>query len=94
MFILRVLLAMMAGSFNIPLNFEKSATFEANPYTKKTLFESHELVCDSFMTIFYANDFRGEKIRRYWMEDRKFSFDVVRENGLGFVRNDARERMK
>ncbi|MDR1890710.1 MAG: DNA primase [Puniceicoccales bacterium] len=85
---------MIAGRFNIPLEFEKSATFEAKPYTKKTLFELHELVCDFFIKNFYANDARGEKIRRYWVENRKFSLDVARENGIGFAGNDDRALMK
>ncbi|MDR0693149.1 MAG: DNA primase [Puniceicoccales bacterium] len=81
---------MIAERFNIPLEFEKSATFETKPYAKKTLFELHGLVCDFFVKNFHANNAWGEKIRRYWVENRKFSLDVARENGIGFAGNDDR----
>ncbi|MDR2432239.1 MAG: hypothetical protein LBD34_00600 [Puniceicoccales bacterium] len=53
---------MIAERFNIPLEFEKSATFEIKPYAKKTLFELHGLVCDFFVNNFHANNVCGEKI--------------------------------
>ncbi|MDR1528143.1 MAG: DNA primase [Puniceicoccales bacterium] len=81
---------MIAERFNIPLEFEKSATFETKPYAKKTLFELHELVCDFFVRNFHADNVCGERIRQYWVEKRKFSLDVAKENGIGFAGNDDR----
>ncbi|MDR2778695.1 MAG: DNA primase [Puniceicoccales bacterium] len=84
----------IAGRFNIPLEFEKSTTFEAKPYGKKTLFDLHELACDFFIRNFHANGVCGEKIRRYWTENRKFSLGVAKENGIGFAGNDDRALVK
>ncbi|MDR2776505.1 MAG: DNA primase [Puniceicoccales bacterium] len=81
---------MIAERFNIPLEFEKSATFEPKPYAKKTLFDLHDLVCDFFVKNFHADNIWGEKIRQYWVEDRKFSLDVARENGIGLAGNNDR----
>ncbi|MDR1173690.1 MAG: DNA primase [Puniceicoccales bacterium] len=81
---------MIAERFNIPLEFEKSATLETKPYAKKTLFDLHGLVCDFFVKNFHAANVCGEKIRQYWVENRKFSLDVAKENGIGFAGNDDR----
>ncbi|MDR1401389.1 MAG: DNA primase [Puniceicoccales bacterium] len=81
---------MIANRFNIPLEFEQSANFEKRPYSKKTLFDLHALVCDFFVENFHAENAAGEKIRQYWTGGRKFSLDVARENGIGFGGDDDR----
>lgn len=75
---------MVANRFNIPIEYERAANREARPYARKSLFDLHELACSFFMENFHAPGEIGEKIREYWIAERKFSLDVAIENGIGF----------
>jgi DNA primase len=75
---------MVANRFSIPVEYEKTATHGDRPYGRKALFDLHELACNFFVENFNASDPDGEKIRRYWTEEREFSLDVAKENCIGF----------
>jgi DNA primase len=78
---------MIADRFNIALEFEKTGTGDSRSYSKKSLFELHELACDFFVKNFHAVDKFGEMLRNYWVNGRKFPLEVAVENGIGFAAN-------
>ena len=85
---------MIAKRFNIPVEYEKSSNFQRKPYSKSSLYEINEIVCEIFEKNFHADDPIGRRIREYWVEERKFSVKIARENGIGYAKNDSNKIIK
>ena len=86
---------MIAAKFGMPLEFEVTQKKqEDRPYSRKSLFDIHDLVCREFVKNFSSNTKDAKKVREYWVNERKFSLEVANDNCIGFADHDGRALIK
>lgn len=70
--------------YHIPIEYEQGAgpTREERSL-RQELFELHEVATEHFHQVFRSSSPTGEAMRRYWLEQRKFSLELAEEFKIG-----------
>lgn len=76
----------LAERYNVPLEYEEgSQAPKVDRSLKKELSEIHLYAAEFFEKAFHANHPESEAVRKYWVEQRKFSLEVAKEFGVGYA---------
>lgn len=75
----------LADRFQIDLKYKNEAYSREKRSHHKELIDIHEQVCDLYHRYFKGNDISAQKIRDYWLKERKFAFQTAEEFKIGFA---------
>ena len=75
----------LADRFQIDLKYQNKAYSREKRSHHKELIDIHKQVCDLYHRYFKGNDINAQKVRDYWLKERKFSFQTAEEFKIGFA---------
>lgn len=76
--------------FNVPIEYEDGAgPTQQDRSLRQELFDLHEQAADHFHGVLRSSEPAGEFLRRYWIEDRKFTPELADEFKIGAAPADG-----
>ncbi len=85
-------LELLAQRFNIPLQYDESATSISKPAhsrsIKSELHDLHKFASEWFVKCFHDHSDEAISTRKYWTEERAFSIETAKEFQIGYAPTD------
>ncbi len=86
-------LEFLAQRFSIPLRYAEQSGTTSKPgisrSLKSELYELHKVVTDWFHQRLLDQNEEAESVRKYWLEERKFTLETAKEFGIGYAPMDG-----
>ena len=86
-------LEFLAQRFGIPLRYAEQSGSRSKPEIsrslKSELYELHKIVTDWFHQRFLDHNEEAESVRKYWLDERKFTLETAKEFEIGYAPVDG-----